>query len=368
MKWFLPAAVLVVTAPLIAQSSQPDTTSASRPTLLNCSDVARNSTHTVVTLSKPTKSGLFQRINRWFEDDVLDKNKGTIKLGDAIAAIQSAVDSAKCANYDPNGRFQLISADMDFQTEKDDDGNLEVLFIGGLAGEKEKQTILDTDFTFTVPIEVNPEKPNSEKLMALQILSGPAKALSIQNHEISAETTDPNDLGIAIANAIAQLNKGFNGLPILSQHQVKVSLKFVFTVDGTIEAEPKIGSVGITAKYKHSDIGTQNLTLTFADSAPTVSISALPSPTVVGKPVSLTVTAVSAANPTAHLSGIVNFILDGNVYMQGGKAVEVQLANGISTDGTITFPAKGTHVISAYLGRTSTYDAATSTPIVIAVQ
>ena len=225
---------------------------------------------------------------------MLDKNKGTIRVADAIAAVQSAINSAKCANYDPNGRFQLISADMDFQQEKDEDGTLEILFIGGAAGEKEKQTILDTDFTYTVPIVVNPDTTHSEKLMSLHILAGSAKARGAQPNEVSAATSDPKDLGVAIAAAIAQLNNNVTGLQSLSQHQVKVSLKFVFTVDGTLEAEPKIGSVGVTAKYKHTEIATQNLTLTFADNAPAINLAAAPVPGFVGKPIALTVTAVMA--------------------------------------------------------------------------
>jgi hypothetical protein len=368
MKWIMPVVLLAFVLPSRAQTVQSAAAVLTTPTTLDCSAEVANPKHVVITKPPQAKGGVVQRIIRWFEDDVLDKNKGTIKLDDAIVAVQAAVNSAKCANYDRNGRFQLISADIDFQQEKDDDGTLEILFIGGLAGEKEKQTILDTDFTFTVPIVVNMDKTNSEKLMSLHIPAGGAKAQKAQGNEVSAATTDPKDLGLAIAAAIAQLNNGIGGLPSLSQHQVKVSLKFVFTVNGTLEAEPKIGSVGVTAKYKHSDIATQNLTLTFADNAPAVSLAATPVPAQAGKPVALTVSAVSAVNPTLHLSGTVNFIVDGDVYQSGGKALEAHLVNGISIDGTITFPAKGTHMVSAILEHGDNFDTAMSSPVVIAVQ
>jgi hypothetical protein len=368
MKCLMPLVLIAFVLPCKAQTVESAVAVLPIPTSLDCSKEAEKSSHVVITKPPQGKGDVIQRIIRWFEDDVLDKNKGTIKLGDAISAVQSAVNSAKCANYDPNGRFQLISADMDFQQEKDEDGNLEVLFIGGVAGEKEKQTILDTDFTYTVPIVVNLDTTHSEKLMSLHIVAGAAKAQDAKPNEVSAATSDPKDLGVAIAAAIAQLNTNVTGLPTLSQHQVKVSLKFVFTVDGTLELEPKIGSVGVTAKYKHTAIATQNLTLTFADSAPAVSLAFTPTPSLVGKPIALTVTAVSAVNPTRHVSGTVNFIVDGDVYKTGGAPLVAHLVNGISTDGAITFAAPGTHVISAFLQPSSGLDAAMSTPVVVAVQ
>lgn len=99
---------------------------------------------------------------------ILKSNKKFVNLAAATALVVDAINQAKCENYDPFARFQLTTADLDFQTLVDTDGTLEVLFIGGLAGELDKQVTSDSDFTYSVPTPVG-AKPIAHEEMLLRL-------------------------------------------------------------------------------------------------------------------------------------------------------------------------------------------------------
>jgi len=280
----------------------------------------------------------------------LKSGKGFINLAQATALVVDAINEAKCANFDPAGRFQLTTADMDFQTLVDHDGTLEVLFIGGAAGELDKQVTADSDFTYSVPTPVGAQPfDHSEFLSRL--------AKSKTKEKASSATT----LGEAITAAMQQMAERLNDFPALSQHQVKVSIKFAFTKDGTLELEPKIGSVGITGKYKISETNTQTITLTFADQTPIINLSATPaSPITQGTSITLIASVVPPANSTVIPNGNVTF-LDGNVSL-GVKPLNSGFAG-------IVLPtlAPGIHSFTAVYGADTVYDSIASTATVMVV-
>ena len=80
-------------------------------------------------------------------------------------------------------------AEFDFQTAKEKDGTLEVLFIGGLAGELDKTVTTETDFKYSV------KKPTGTK----------------ESHEyafhLPKEQTPEQALATAIVKALQQLDQ-----------------------------------------------------------------------------------------------------------------------------------------------------------------
>jgi len=279
---------------------------------------------------------------------ILKSNKGFINLAEAIAFVVDAINEAKCENYDPAGRFQLTTADLDFQTLIDTDGTLEVLFIGGLAGELDKQVTSDSDFTYSVPTPVGAQVVSHDKALLLL-------------HKPKAKVTSATTLGEAITTAMQQMAAGIGDLPALSQHQVKVSIKFGFTKDGTLELEPTIGSFGITGKFKKTETTTQTLTLTFADQVPIINLSATPSsPIAEGVSVTLIASLAPPANSTVMPTGSVTF-LDGNVSL-GVQPLKNGFAGLILS--TLT---SGVHALTAVFGGDGQFDSTASTATVMVV-
>ena len=159
-----------------------------------------------------------------------------------------------------------------------------------------------------------------------------------------------------------QMAAGIGQLPALSQHQIKVSIKFAVTKDGTLELEPKIGSVGIIAKFKRTDTATQTLTLTFADQVPVINLSSTASaPITTGVSVTLTATVAPPANSTVTPAGNVTF-LDGNAVL-GTQP----LKNGFAA---LTVPSlgSGAHSITAVFGGDEHFDSTASSATVVVVK
>jgi prepilin-type processing-associated H-X9-DG protein len=282
------------------------------------------------------------------DKEILKTNKGFVSLAEATGFVIDAINEAKCENYDPVGRFQLMTADMDFQTLIDKDGTFEVLFIGGIAGELDKQVTSDSDFTYSVPTPFGAVPVEHSQMLLLL-------------HNAKTKVTPAKTLGEAIAAAMKQMAAGVGDLPALSQHQVKVSIKFAFTKDGTLELEPTLGSVGIKLGFKKTETNTQTLTLTFADQAPTVNLSATPSsPISEGVSVTLIASVVPPVNSTAAPSGNVAF-LDGNVSLSVKP-----LSSGFAG---IIIPtlSPGVHSFTAVYGSDSRFDSTASTATVVVV-
>jgi hypothetical protein len=82
---------LLLVSPCLAQTSSQMSFLASAPTI-DCAKV------------KPANT------------EVLRTDKGFVNLSQAIALVVDAINDARCENYDPAGRFQLNTADLDFQT------------------------------------------------------------------------------------------------------------------------------------------------------------------------------------------------------------------------------------------------------------
>jgi hypothetical protein len=101
------------------------------------------------------------------DKEALKTKKKFINLSEATTFVVDAISQATCENYDPVGRFQLTTADLDFQTLVDNDGTLEVLFIGGVAGELDKQVTSDSDFTYSVPPQSRQRKLSTRKCCSI---------------------------------------------------------------------------------------------------------------------------------------------------------------------------------------------------------
>jgi hypothetical protein len=279
----------------------------------------------------------------------LDVNKDAVDLQTAIALVTDAINEAKCKNYDPDGRFQLTTADIQFQTLVDTNGSLEILFIGGITGELDKQVTSLSDFTYSVPTPLDAVPVDHSKLRA-EVLGAKPKVTPAKN------------LGDAIAAAMQQMEAGLGDFPELSQHQVKVSIAFAVTKQGGLELEPKIGSVGITAKLTRTNTATQTLTLTFADQAPTVNLTVTPSsPITGGSSVTMIATIVPPSNSSRVPKGEVTF-LDGAIVLGTRR-----LVNGYAG---ITVPSlsPGAHSLTAVYGSDRIYDSAVSSASVMLVE
>lgn len=269
-----------------------------------------------------------------------DPKKNTVALLDAVNFVIAALNQAKCQMANTPSRFVLTTADIDLQALRDNDKTLEVVFIGGLAGELDKSTTSELDFTYSVPTPINIPRPHEELLFRKKKVS-PAE-----------------NLAMLIEGAMSQLQSNLDSFPSLSQHQAKIIMKFAFTKDGTIEAEPKLGSVGITAKLKLTSTETQTLTLTFADQVPIVTLSVNPSPAAPGSPVSLIATALPPVNSASPVIGNIEFV-DGITSLQTAP-----LQNGVATFVTSNL-AKGVHTISAVFKGESFDSVASSTTILL---
>jgi hypothetical protein len=274
------------------------------------------------------------------------KGKGFVNLAVATTFVVDAINQAECTYYYPSSRFVLTTADLDFQTLVDNDGTLEVLFIGGLAGELDKQVTSDTDFTYSAPTPLHAEPKLQDHLFGL-------------GSKPSAKSV--TTLAEAVGSALQQMAAGVGAFPMLSQHQVKVSIKYSFTKDGTLELEPKLGSVSITAKYKRTETNTQTLTLTFADQAPSLILSATPSLANEDAEVNLLASAVAPANSAVVPEGNITFL-------DGEKTLEVKpLSNG-TAELMLRTLSPGVHSIMAvYGGWDGHYDSVASTPSIVVV-
>ena len=277
----------------------------------------------------------------------LDKKQMTIGLTQATAYVKNAIDAAQCEIGTSARRFLLTNVDIDLQTVTDADGTLEVLFIGGLAGELDRTTTADTDFAYSVPTPGNyPLEAHSEILDAIKAWFHPEQA------------PKPQNLAALITKAVTQLQENAAMFPALSQHQVKVSLKFAFLKDATIEAEPKIGSVGVTAKWKYSNTYTQTITLTFADQTPTITLNVATSAQLPTGRYDLTATALPPSGFPGPVDGTITF-LDGTTALQS-----VNLKNGIAI-----LPGKsltsGVHTLTAVYSGSLLDSAASSASIQI---
>jgi hypothetical protein len=180
------------------------------------------------------------------------KTAGKATLADATRVSMAAITSAKCqilSSADENDKkvadtIKMTTAEFDFQTAQEADGTLEVLFIVGLAGELDKTVTTDTDFTYSVP---DPKKSAATDY-ALRL---PKK--------ISPEQALAN----AIVNAERQLIKTPSFGPDLTDAKVAVTITYAFKKDGTLELEPKFGSVSITGKVIFTKTTTQKVVITF---------------------------------------------------------------------------------------------------------
>jgi hypothetical protein len=266
-----------------------------------------------------------------------------------------AIDEARCKNYYPSSRFQLTSADLDFQTLVDKDGTLEVLVIFGLAGELDKQVTSEAEFTYSVPTPFGVVRPTQEQFSEMVALSKKPKT------NVNSATS----LGDAIAAAIKQMSAGLGDFAALSQHQVKVNVKFAFTKDGAVELEPKWGPLSIVGKYKDSRTVTQTLTLTFTDQAPTVNLSVTPSsPISEGVSVILVASVVPPASSTVTPQGNVTFLDSGNTKLSDPQPLKDGFAGII-----IPTLKPGVHSFTAVYSPTTDgpYDSAASTATVMVV-
>jgi hypothetical protein len=276
----------------------------------------------------------------------LDKKQMTIGLTQATVYVTNAIDAAQCEIGASAPRFLLTNVDIDLQSVTDSDGTLEVLFIGGLAGELDKTTTADTDFTYSVPAPGNyPLEARNAIIDVIKSWLHPSQAPKSQN------------LAALITQAVRQLEENKAMFPALSQHQVKVSLKFAFLKDATIEAEPKIGSVGVTAKWKYSQTYIQTMTLTFADQTPTVTLNVAASKFPVGH-YDLTATALPPSGFPGPVVGTITFV-DGTVPIQS-----VSLQNGVAVLAGTSL-ASGVHTLSAIYSGTLLDRAASSATIQI---
>lgn len=171
------------------------------------------------------------------------KTSGKATLADATRVAMAAVTSAQCQLGTDSKNFKLSTAEFDFQTATEKDGTLEVLFIGGLAGELDKTTTTEADFTYSV------KKPAVTK---------EAHEYSLRLKALSPEQV----LASAIVNAEQQLDQN-PSFEDLKDSKVGITITYAFKKDGTIELEPKFGSVSITGKVILTKTTTQKVTLTF---------------------------------------------------------------------------------------------------------
>jgi hypothetical protein len=172
------------------------------------------------------------------------KTIGKASLADATRIAMAAVTSAQCQIGSDSKSFKLTTAEFDFQAATEKDGTLEVLFIGGLAGELDQTVTAEADFTYTV------EKPPTAKK---------TEDYAVLFHK----SPTPEQ---ALANAIISAKKQLDGNPSfgdLKHAKVAITITYAFKKDGTLELEPKFGSVGVTAKDITTKTTTQKLTLTF---------------------------------------------------------------------------------------------------------
>ncbi len=225
-----------------------------------------------------------------------------------------------------------------------------MVFIGGLAGELDKQVTSDSDFTYSVPTPVG-VNPVDRTQMMIELVRKPKR-----------KVTPAKTLGEAIAAAMNQMAAGVGDLPALSQHQVKISIKYAFTKDGTLELEAKPYGVGVAFKYRKSVTTTQTLTLTFADQVPVVNLNVTPSsPIAEGVSVTVIASVVPPANSTVKPEGKVTF-LDGNVSL-GVRPLNNGFAGLI-----VPTLSSGVHSLTAVYGSDQRYDSVASTATVMVVE
>lgn len=168
------------------------------------------------------------------------KTTGKATLADATRIAMAAVTSAQCQLGPDSKNFKLTTAEFDFQTAREKDGTLEVLFIGGLAGELDKTVTTEADSTHSV------KKPAQTKEAHEYSLYLPKTATSEQA------------LATAIVNAEQQLDQN-PSFEDLKDAKVAVTITYAFKRDGTIELEPKFGSVSITGKVILTKTTTQKV-------------------------------------------------------------------------------------------------------------
>jgi hypothetical protein len=172
------------------------------------------------------------------------KTAGKASLTDATRIAMAAVTSAQCQMGTNSTNFKLTTAEFDFQTAREKDGTLEVLFIGGLAGELDKTVTTEADFTYSVK---KPAQTKGAHEYALHLPKAP---------------TPEQALATAIVNAEQQLDQN-PSFEDLKDSKVAITITYAFKKDGTIELEPKFGSVSITGKVILTKTTTQKVTLTF---------------------------------------------------------------------------------------------------------
>jgi hypothetical protein len=172
------------------------------------------------------------------------KTTGKASLTDATRIAMAAVTSAQCQMGTDSTSFKLTTAEFDFQTATEKDGTLEVLFIGGLAGELDKTVTTEADFTYSVK---KPAQTKEAREYALHLSKAP---------------TPEQTLAGAIVNAQKQLDQN-SSFEDLKDAKVAITITYAFKKDGTIELEPKFGSVSITGKVILTKTTTQKITLTF---------------------------------------------------------------------------------------------------------
>jgi hypothetical protein len=172
------------------------------------------------------------------------KTTGKATLADATRIAMAAATSAQCQLGSDSKNFKLTTAEFDFQTATEKDGTLEVLFIGGLAGELDKTVTTEADFTYSVK---KPAQTKEAHEYALHLSKAP---------------TPEQALAGAIVNAQKQLDQN-PSFEDLKDAKVAITITYAFKKDGTIELEPKFGSVSITGKVILTKTTTQKVTLTF---------------------------------------------------------------------------------------------------------
>jgi hypothetical protein len=156
----------------------------------------------------------------------------------------AAVASAECQMGTDSKTFRLTTAEFDFQTATEKDGTIEVLFIGGLASDLDKSITTEADFTYSVKKPAQTEEAHEYAL------------------HLSKAPTPEQALATAIVNAEQQLDQN-PSFEDLKDSKVAITITYAFKKDGTIELEPKFGSVSITGKVILTKTTTQKVTLTF---------------------------------------------------------------------------------------------------------
>jgi hypothetical protein len=198
----------------------------------------------IFTLMLASLPAFSQENNNCDKPVVPIKTTGKASLTDAARIAMAAVTSAQCQMGTDSTNFKLATAEFDFQTATEKDGTLEVLFVGGLAGELDKTVTTEADFTYSVK---KPAQTKEAHEYALHLPKAP---------------TPEQTLAGAIVNAQKQLDQN-PSFEDLKDAKVAITITYAFKKDGTIELEPKFGSVSITGKVILTKTTTQKITLTF---------------------------------------------------------------------------------------------------------